>query len=95
MQAVGLYVPIDSDLQDPPELIESLLSKWREGYDVVYAVREKRHGETFMKRLTARLFYKFINMFSETPIPHNTGDFRLLDRRVVTVLNQIREHTGL
>ena len=86
-------VPIDSDLQDPPELIESLLSKWREGYDVVYAVREKRHGETFMKRLTARLFYKFINMFSETPIPHNTGDFRLLDRRVVTVLNQIRERT--
>ena len=86
-------VPIDSDLQDPPELIESLLSKWREGYDVVYAVREKRHGETLMKRLTASLFYKFINLFSETPIPPNTGDFRLLDRRVVNILNQIPERT--
>src|SRR5665648_31890 len=86
-------VPIDSDLQDPPELIELLLSKWREGYDVVYAVREKRHGETLMKRLTASLFYKFINLFSETPIPANTGDFRLLDRRVVEVLNQIPERT--
>jgi polyisoprenyl-phosphate glycosyltransferase len=86
-------VPIDSDLQDPPELIELLLSKWREGYDVVYAVREKRHGETLIKRITASLFYKFINIFSETPIPPNTGDFRLLDRRVVKVLNQIPERT--
>jgi polyisoprenyl-phosphate glycosyltransferase len=86
-------VPIDCDLQDPPELIGSLISKWREGYDVVYAVREKRHGEGLMKRITASLFYKFINLFSETPIPPNTGDFRLLDRRVVTVLNQIPERT--
>ena len=86
-------VPIDIDLQDPPELIESLLSKWREGYDVVYAVRKKRHGETLMKRLTASLFYKFINLFSETPIPPNTGDFRLLDRKVVKILNQIPERT--
>jgi glycosyltransferase involved in cell wall biosynthesis len=86
-------VPIDSDLQDPPQLIELLLSKWREGYDVVYAVREKRHGETLMKRITASMFYKFINIFSETPIPANTGDFRLLDRRVVNVLNQIPERT--
>lgn len=86
-------IPIDSDLQDPPELIESLLSKWREGYDVVYAVRKKRHGETLMKRLTASLFYKFVNMLSETPIPRNTGDFRLMDRRVVKVLDQIPERT--
>jgi polyisoprenyl-phosphate glycosyltransferase len=86
-------VPIDSDLQDPPEMIDSLLSKWREGYDVVYAVREKRYGETLMKRLTASLFYKFINLFSETPIPPNTGDFRLLDRKVVNILNQIPERT--
>lgn len=86
-------VPIDSDLQDPPELIEALLSKWREGYDVVYAVRKKRHGETLMKRLTASLFYKFVNKFSETPIPRNTGDFRLLDRRVVKILDQIPERT--
>jgi glycosyltransferase involved in cell wall biosynthesis len=86
-------VPIDSDLQDPPELIKSFLSKWREGYDVVYAVREKRHGDSIMKRLTANLFYKFINLFSETRIPPNTGDYRLLDRRVVEVLNQIPERT--
>jgi polyisoprenyl-phosphate glycosyltransferase len=86
-------VPIDSDLQDPPELIKSFVAKWREGYDVVYAVREKRHGESLMKRLTASLFYKVINLFSETRIPPNTGDFRLLDRRVVKVLNQIPERT--
>lgn len=86
-------IPIDSDLQDPPELIEALISKWREGYDVVYAVRAKRRGEPLMKRLTANIFYRFINLFSETPIPKNTGDFRLMDRRVVAVLNQIPERT--
>ncbi len=86
-------VPIDSDLQDPPEMIETLLAKWREGYDVVYAVRSKRHGETLLKRATASLFYKFINLFSETPIPRNTGDFRLMDRKVVKVLDQIPERT--
>lgn len=86
-------IPIDADLQDPPELIERLIAKWRENYDVVYAVREKRYGETFMKRLTANLFYRFINSFSETPIPKNSGDFRLLDRRVVEVLNRIPERT--
>lgn len=86
-------IPIDSDLQDPPELIEQLLSKWREGYDVVYAMREKRIGETWAKRLTAAGFYHFINYFSETPIPKNTGDFRLMDRRVVEVLNKLPERT--
>ncbi|MFI5330657.1 MAG: glycosyltransferase family 2 protein [Desulfobaccales bacterium] len=86
-------IPIDADLQDPPELIERLIAKWRENYDVVYAVREKRYGETLIKRLTANLFYRFINCFSETPIPKNTGDFRLLDRRVVEVLNRIPERT--
>jgi glycosyltransferase involved in cell wall biosynthesis len=84
---------LDADLQDPPELIKDLLAEWREGYDVVYAVRRKRHGEPLMKRLTANLFYRVINLFSETPIPRNTGDFRLLDRRVVEVLNQIPERT--
>ena len=88
-----VVIPIDADLQDPPEMIESLLAKWREGYDVVYAVRTKRLGESWSKRLTANLFYKFINLFSETPIPKNTGDFRLMDRRVVEVLNQIPERT--
>jgi len=86
-------IPIDADLQDPPEMIEPLLAKWREGYDVVYAVRTKRHGEIWLKRLTAHMFYKIINLFSETPIPKNTGDFRLMDRRVVEVLNQIPERT--
>jgi polyisoprenyl-phosphate glycosyltransferase len=86
-------IPIDADLQDPPEMIESLLAKWREGYDVVYAVRTKRHGEIWLKRLAANMFYKIINLFSETPIPKNTGDFRLMDRRVVEVLNQIPERT--
>jgi glycosyltransferase involved in cell wall biosynthesis len=86
-------IPIDADLQDPPELIERLIAKWRENYDVVYAVRGKRYGETLIKRLTANLFYRFINRFSETPIPKNTGDFRLLDRRVVEVLNRIPERT--
>ena len=86
-------IPIDADLQDPPELIEDLLAKWREGYDVVYGIRNKRYGEGLGKRLTANLFYYFINLLSETPIPKNTGDFRLLDRRVVEVLNQIPERT--
>jgi len=86
-------IPIDADLQDTPGLIPALVEKWQEGYDVVYAVRRKRFGETLMKRLTADIFYRLINLFSETPIPKNTGDFRLMDRRVVDVLNQIPERT--
>lgn len=86
-------IPIDSDLQDPPEFIENLVKKWHEGYDVVYASRKKRYGETIAKRITAKLFYNIINYFSETPIPKNTGDFRLLDRKVVEVLNNIPERT--
>jgi glycosyltransferase involved in cell wall biosynthesis len=86
-------VPIDADLQDPPELIQTFIAKWREGYDVVYAVRTKRHGEGWFKRATANLFYRLINFFSETAIPKNTGNFRLLDARVVKVLNQISENT--
>lgn len=86
-------IPIDADLQDPPELIGELLAEWRKGYDVVYAVRKKRHGESLLKRLTASLFYKVINFLSDTPIPKNTGDFRLLDRKVVKVLNLLPERT--
>jgi polyisoprenyl-phosphate glycosyltransferase len=88
-----VVIPIDADLQDPPEMIAALLSKWREGYDVVYAVRTNRFGENWLKRLTASLFYRFINLLSETPIPKDTGDFRLIDRKVVAVLNQIPERT--
>lgn len=86
-------VPIDADLQDPPELIEQLMAKWREGYDVVYARRRARQGETWMKRLTATAFYRVIGKISPVPIPQDTGDFRLLDRRVVEALKQMPERT--
>lgn len=86
-------IPIDSDLQDPPELIAGLVEKWREGYDVVYAVRRRRLGESTLKRFTANVFYRFINSISDTPIPKDTGDFRLFDRRVVQELNRIPERT--
>jgi polyisoprenyl-phosphate glycosyltransferase len=86
-------VPIDADLQDPPELIEELVAKWREGYDVVYATRRSRRGETWFKRFTAKSFYQVIDHISGVPIPRNTGDFRLLDRRVVDALKQVPERT--
>lgn len=86
-------IPIDTDLQDPPELIEGLVEKWREGYEVVYAIRRRRLGESSFKRLTANVFYRFINFISDTPIPKDTGDFRLFDRRVVKELNRIPERT--
>ncbi len=86
-------VPIDADLQDPPELIEALVAKWKEGYDVVYARRRSRQGETWLKRATANAFYRVMERMSKVPIPRDTGDFRLLDRRVVDVLKQLPERT--
>ena len=86
-----VVVIIDADLQDPPELIGELLVKWREGYDVVYATRRSRAGETWLKRFTAFGFYRVLNLISEVAIPDNTGDFRLLDRRVVEALRQLPE----
>ena len=86
-------VPIDADLQDPPELIGELVEKWREGYDVVYATRRSRQGESWLKRLTANAFYRTIDRMSRVPIPRDTGDFRLLDRRVVEALKQLPERT--
>ncbi|MEM9088489.1 MAG: glycosyltransferase [Cyanobacteria bacterium P01_F01_bin.53] len=86
-------VPIDADLQDPPELIEALVAKWREGYDVVYAKRRSRQGETWLKKATANSFYRVMESMSKVPIPRDTGDFRLLDRRVVDVLKQLPERT--
>ncbi|MEX1247232.1 MAG: glycosyltransferase family 2 protein [Anaerolineales bacterium] len=83
---------IDADLQDPPELIPELIANWRDGYEVVYAVRRKRKGESFFKRFTAAFFYRLINRITEINIPLDTGDFRLMDRRVVDVLNKMREH---
>ena len=84
-------VIIDADLQDPPELIPEMLAKWREGYEVVYAVREAREGETWFKKVTAAAFYRLINRITSVNIPLDTGDFRLLDRKVVNVLNRMRE----
>ncbi len=84
-------IPIDADLQDPPELIEQLVDKWQEGYDVVYATRISRQGETWLKRLTAHGFYKTIGKISRFSVPDNTGDFRLLDRKVVEALKQMPE----
>lgn len=84
-------VIIDSDLQDPPELILDLIAKWREGYQVVYAVREEREGESWFKLFTASLFYRMISSITDVRIPLDAGDFRLLDRKVVDVLNQMRE----
>lgn len=85
-------VIIDADLQDPPEVILDLIEKWRAGYEVVYAVRAEREGETFFKKLTASLFYRIIYRITDVKIPMDTGDFRLMDRKVVNVLNTMREH---
>jgi glycosyltransferase involved in cell wall biosynthesis len=84
-------VIIDADLQDPPEVILKLIEKWREGYQVVYAIREEREGETWFKTFTASLFYRMIYLITDVKIPLDTGDFRLLDRSVVNVLNTMRE----
>ena len=84
-------VVIDTDLQDPPEVIPDLIVKWREGFEVVYAVRAEREGETLFKKATASFFYRFINRITEVDIPLDTGDFRLMDRKVVDVLNTMRE----
>ena len=85
-------IVIDADLQDPPEVMLDLIAKWREGYEVVYAVREEREGESGFKLFTASLFYKVIHKITDIKIPMNTGDFRLLDRKVVDVMNTMREH---
>lgn len=83
---------IDSDLQDPPEVIAELIEKWKEGYEVVYAVRTRREGETRFKLLTAKLFYRFIYQITDVNIPLDTGDFRLMDQRVADILRHMREH---
>lgn len=85
-------VIIDADLQDPPEVILDLLTKWREGYHVVYAVRAERLGETWFKKTTAKMFYRLIYRITDVHIPVDTGDFRLMDRQVVNAVNTMREH---
>jgi len=84
-------VPIDVDLQDPPELIPDMIEKWAEGYDVVYAARADRSSDSRLKRFTARLFYRVFNAMADRPIPEDAGDFRLLSRDVVDVLNRFPE----
>src|SRR5438067_1100110 len=84
---------MDGDLQDPPELIPQLLGKWREGYQVVHAVRPERQGETFLKKLTAKWFYRLMGAITEVPIAKDSGDFRLMDRKVVLALRQIHERS--
>ncbi len=86
-------VAIDGDLQDPPESIPKLLDRWKEGFDVVYAVRESRDGETWFKKITATIYYRILRGLSEVTIPLDTGDFALMDKKVVEVLRQMPEHS--
>lgn len=82
---------IDADLQDPPEVIPELIARWKEGYQVVYAVRAEREGETWFKKITAAAFYRIIYRITDVKIPLDSGDFRLMDRKVVDVLKTMRE----
>lgn len=91
-EAAGdLIVPLDADLQDPPELIAEFLTLWEQGYDVVYGVRVDRTSDTFSKRVTANLFYRIFNKMTDYPIPASTGDFRLMDREVINALKKLPE----
>ncbi len=85
-------VLIDADLQDPPEVIIEMIERWKAGYEVVYAVRAERKGESWFKKFTAKMFYRVIYRITDVDIPMDTGDFRLMDRKVVDVLCQMREH---
>jgi dolichol-phosphate mannosyltransferase len=82
---------MDADLQDPPEVVLSMVEKWREGFDVVYGRRRKREGETFFKLITARIFYRVFASMIPIEVPLDTGDFRLMSRRVVVALRELRE----
>ncbi|MDF2524105.1 MAG: hypothetical protein K0R31_1746 [Clostridiales bacterium] len=84
-------VVIDADLQDPPEVIPKMIEKWKEGYEVVYGKRLERQGETFFKKFTAKLFYRFLKNMTDVEIPVDTGDFRLIDRKVCDALKQVNE----
>lgn len=86
-----MVVIIDGDLQDPPELIPELIDTYRQGYEVVYAQRKKRQGETYFKKITAKTFYRLMQAITHIDIPLDTGDFRLIDRQVVDVLKRMPE----
>jgi dolichol-phosphate mannosyltransferase len=84
-------IVMDADLQDPPEVIPQFLARWREGYEVVYGVRQKREKETLLKKVTSFLFYRLMSHIADVRIPRDTGDFRLMDRRVLDVYAQLQE----
>src|SRR5690606_12262055 len=84
-------VVLDADLQDPPEIVAEMLARYREGFDVVYGVRTKRHGETLFKRATAALFYRILRSMLGFEVPTDAGDFRLMSRKVVVTLRSLRE----
>jgi dolichol-phosphate mannosyltransferase len=84
---------IDADLQDPPELIPDMVELWKEGYEVVYAKRKKRKGESVFKKVTAKAFYRTLSSLTDTDIPNDTGDFRLIDRKVADAFNSMSEHS--
>lgn len=84
-------VVIDADLQDPPEVILQMIEKWKQGFEVVYGKRVKRKGETAFKKITAKLFYRFLRMVTDVDIPVDTGDFRLIDKKVCEVMKRINE----
>jgi glycosyltransferase involved in cell wall biosynthesis len=86
-------VLMDADMQDSPEIIPKMFSKWQQGYEVVYARRLSRDGESFFKKFTSRVFYRFINLLSDTKIPVDVGDFRLVDRKVIDAFNQLTERS--
>lgn len=86
-------VPMDIDLQDPPAVIADFVAKWKEGYDMVYGVRADRTSDGFIKKLVSESFYKIHNIFAPRPLPHNTGDFRLLDAKVLAAIKKIDENT--
>lgn len=84
-------IPMDVDLQDPPELIARFVEKWEQGYDMVYGIRKDRQSDTFLKRVTAKMFYKIYNLMTRSPIPYNAGDYRLLDRKVINAILSLKE----
>lgn len=84
-------IPMDVDLQDPPELILDFVKKWEDGYDMVYGIRSDRGSDTFLKRWTAKLFYKTYNLMTKSPIPYNAGDYRLIDRKVINAILSLKE----
>jgi dolichol-phosphate mannosyltransferase len=84
-------VIMDADLQDPPEVVPDLLARWREGFDIVYGVRRSRSGESWLKRFLAATFYKTFRRMASVEVPLDAGDFRLVDRKVIDALKQVRE----